>query len=165
MADEDAALEDSGDAGGSGIDGGTAIKAGGGILSGYGSFLAGIEKAKALEFQADVADRNANEAIQQGSFNAFRARLRGQQVLGAAKANYGASGVSTAYGSGAAVLMSSAALSELDRLNILHGADIKAANYENQARIDRFGAGNEKTAGVIGGIGGLVTSAGALAGI
>jgi hypothetical protein len=29
---------------------------------------------------------------------------------------------------------------ELDRLNILHGADIRAINYENQAAMDKFGA-------------------------
>jgi hypothetical protein len=49
--------------------------------------------------------------------------------------------------------------SELDRMNILHGADIRAINYQNQASMDRYGGENAKLGGYWKALGALTMGA------
>jgi hypothetical protein len=114
------------------------IVAGG--ISAYGAIQAGQSTADSLNAQADIAMKNADEALAQGKYNAARQSAVADNKIGASIAAYGASGVATNYGSAAEVIGAGARNAELDRLNILHGADVKAINYRNQAAMDRYGA-------------------------
>lgn len=128
-------------------------QAGGGGIAAYGNIIQGQMTAQTLDAQANLQESQASEAEQAGGYNASRAMLLANQKIGQIKGAYGASGVSQTSGSVQDVLGASAASAELDRLNILHGADIKAINYNNQASLDRYGAqsaiygGNWKAAG------------------
>lgn len=119
-------------------------------ISGVGNFMQGQQQSDALNYQAQAATNNANIARQQGAFDAARAGVFANQKIGAQVAGYAASGVDTSSGSALAVIMQSHANAELDRLNILHGADIKAINFENQSSIDKIAASNSKYAGQLG---------------
>ena len=164
MADESADYDSESDGADSGSgNSGAALKAFGGATQGIGALIQGMAQGNALDFQATVAGQNANEAIDQGNFNAQKSQLISGERIGAIQAGYGASGVSGNSGSAAAVLMSSASNAELDRLNILHGADIKATNFQNQMSLDRMGASSSRTGGFLNGVSGLVTSGAALA--
>ena len=119
-------------------------------MQGYGNYLSGQSQADALQYQSQAATINANEARQQGAFEASRSMVFANQKIGAQVAGYAAAGVDTTSGSALAVIQSSHANAELDRLNILHGADIKAINFENQSSIDKIAAGNTRQAGNLG---------------
>jgi hypothetical protein len=110
-----------------------------GGISAYGAIQSGQMTSQSLNAQADYALQNAAEAEAQGAFDANRQSLVSASKIGTQQAALGASGVSSGYGSGANILAASASNAEMDRLNILHGADIKAINYQNQAALDRYG--------------------------
>lgn len=112
----------------------------GGVLGAYGAYEQGQMESESLTQQSNSNLNNAELSLEQGTYNANRQGLQAAQKIGASKANYAASGVMTNSGSALDVLQSSAINSEMDKQNILHGADIKAISYENQASIDQFGA-------------------------
>lgn len=121
----------------------------GGVISGIGSLYSGRATQNALDAQADINDENAQLDIQQGDYNAMRQGMVVSQKLGAMKAAYGANGVSSNSGSVLDVLQQSATNGEMDTQNILHGAAIKAVNYQNEASMERLGASNAVTASYI----------------
>lgn len=130
----------------------------GGVVSAYGSLLNGQNTANSLNAQAGMQRVQAGEALQAGNYDAYRQALMAREAQGRATAALGASGVASGSSSEQAVLMSGAINAELDRQNILHGADIRATNYENQASLDSFGASKalegsyfSALAGVLGG--------------
>jgi hypothetical protein len=112
----------------------------GGPFNAAGDIVQGQMTSQTLDAQAGLADANAQEAENQGQYNATRQSLISSQKIGESEAAYGASGVTSSSGSVADVIGASNANAEMDRLNILHGADIKALNYNNQALMDRYGA-------------------------
>lgn len=110
-----------------------------GAFSAYGQQAQGQSTYDALNTQANLQEQNAEEALAQGQAQATRQQLTADKKIGTSVAAYAASGVQSNSGSVLEVLRNSAQNSELDRLNILHGADLKAINYRNQAALDRFG--------------------------
>ncbi len=112
----------------------------GGATSGIGALTQGQDQSNALTTSARIQRENATEALQKGAFDAQRQELIGGQKIGAADAAYGASGVTSTSGSVMDEMAMSHANLEMDRLNILHGADIRSINYNNQASMDSLGA-------------------------
>lgn len=112
----------------------------GGPVNAAGAIMQGQMTSSSLQNQANLQTAQAAEAESAGQYNATRESMLASQKIGTSVAAYGASGVSSNSGSVQDVLAASAANSELDRLNILHGADVKATNYSNQAALDRYGA-------------------------
>lgn len=112
----------------------------GGVAGAWGAQVQGQQEANSLEYQATIQKRNAQEALMAAKFNADRLSLSANKMMGAASAGYGAGGVDSSSGSVLSVLAASSANAELDRLNILHGGEMRAVNYENQASIDDLGA-------------------------
>lgn len=158
------AIDSGGSSGGRGSgNAGLVMQGIGGGFSGIGSIIQGNMQGDALDFQAGVNATNAQEAREQGAYNASRSQLLANKRIGAMRAGYGAAGISANSASASAVLMSSAANAELDRLNILHQADIKAVNFDNQAMLDRQGAENSRKGGYLGGVAGLVTAGATIA--
>ena len=89
------------------------------------------------EYNAAIAERNAGIARDQANADAEAQGRFARQKIGAARAAYGASGV-TLEGSPIDVLAMSASNAELDRLNILHAGEIKAMGYRDTAQLDRM---------------------------
>ena len=50
--------------------------------------------------------------------------------------------------------------SELDRLKILHGADVHAINYENQASLDEMGARSARNASYLNAVSSIMMGGG-----
>lgn len=117
----------------------------GGAIGAYGAIEQGQMQSESLNQQAQSNLNNAQQAKDQGLYNANRQMLLAQQTEGKGIANAGASGVDVNSGSPLSVFQSSAINAEMDKQNILHGADIRAIAYENQASIDRFGAASALT--------------------
>lgn len=106
----------------------------------YGSIIKGQQTSDLLDNQAATQRRNATQAIMAAKFNADRQSMIATKHIGAMTAGYSASGVDMTSGSVLATIGASSANAELDRLNIIHGGDIRAVNFENQASLDELGA-------------------------
>lgn len=127
-----------------------AAAGGGGLLSAIGSIKQGNDEANVSSYNADIANNNANLAIEQSQTEAKAFGIKSAMQLGSIQAGYGASGVSGASGSAQDVLRASAANAELDRLNILNQGASKANAYENEATLDMYRGGNQKESGYLG---------------
>lgn len=117
---------------------GTAFQVVGAGVSAYGDIVAGEDEASADQYNAYIANNNALIARQQGAYNAARQQGVSQRSIAKTTTAYAASGVATNTGSAAAVIGASAANAELDRQNIVHGADIRATAYTNQANMEIY---------------------------
>lgn len=109
-------------------------------ISAFGALQQGKMTSDSLNNQANNLQAQSDEAEQKGKFDAMREQMIATQRIGTSEAAYGASGVSANSGSVIDVIQASHQNAELDRLNILHGADIRALNYQNQAAMDRYAA-------------------------
>lgn len=119
----------------------------GGFFKAGGDLLAGWEKSQADKFNADVAARNAQMASQQASDEATMQQMSAAQSLGAARAAYGASGV-TMEGSPTAVLAHSASMAELDKQSLIYKGRLRSQGLNAEAAADRQAA----TAALVGGV-------------
>lgn len=108
-------------------------------MSAKGAIDAGRMTSQSLNNQADNLEAQAQESEDKGAYDAMREQMISGQKIGTATAAYGAAGVSATSGSVLDVMQASHQNAELDRLNILHGADVRAINYKNQASMNRFG--------------------------
>jgi len=108
-------------------------------ISAKGALEAGQMTSDSLNAQADSLEAQAQEAEAKGRFDSNRQQLMAGQKIGESTAAYGASGVTSTSGSVMDVIQALHMNAELDRLNILHNADVRAVNYHNQASMDRFG--------------------------
>ena len=142
----------------------------GGMVQAEGAKRTAKAQATVFDYNASVADRNAGISREQASRDAASQQRLSRQVIGAGRAAYGASGITTE-GSAMDVLQSGAELAELDRLNILYKGDLKALGYSDQSKIDTYASNNAieqghfaSAAGYISGASGAMSSAGGYAG-
>lgn len=131
------------------------------LSSAKGQQQQGEQAAAAAQYNADIANRNAAIAIQQGNFDADQQRRKAVLTMGQARALYGASGVTTE-GSPLDVLASSAAQAEQDVQTIKYRARLRALGYEDSAGLDSMSADNATSAGFSGAIGSLLGSGASL---
>jgi hypothetical protein len=115
-------------------------------LGAGGALAEGQEQSWAYEDEAQTAEKNAILAMREAEFNAYRQGVMATQVKGGIVADYGASGVTSDSGSVLDVLRQSHAMAELDRQNIMYGANVKVAQYQQAARAARAGAKQAKRA-------------------
>lgn len=121
----------------------------GGLLGAYGAKQDAQQRAFELEAEAKDAEQNAIMAREAGRYNAQRQGIIAAKTIGGIRADYAASGVTSDSGSALEVLRESHANAELDRQNILYGADARARNYEARASSARAGARGVRGAGDI----------------
>ena len=124
-------------------------------ISAYGSVEQGKMTSDSLNTQAQNLRAQAAESEAQGAYNAQRQQIMAGAKIGSETASFGASGVKANSGSALDVIQASHQNAEMDRLNILHGADIKAINYSNQASMDQYGAESALKGGWMKAIGSL----------
>lgn len=114
--------------------------------------------AQALWRDKELMEKNAEIAREAGAYNAARQQDSAFKAFGATRADYAASGVTQDSGSVVDILRESYANAELDRLNIIHGAEMDALDYENKAsglheQVDavRRTSGKRQLAALLGG--------------
>lgn len=112
----------------------------GSVFGAAGALMQGQAQASALDRAAEIQRNNARLDIQTGEANAALSAVRSNKQIGSITAAYGANGISSDSISALSVLAASTANAELDRQNIMHGAKVRAINYENQAAMDEIGA-------------------------
>jgi len=121
------------------------------IISAVGGAIGQIQqanaKASADEFNAKVEDRKAEIAKANAVANEQTQRRKTAKLLGTSRANIGASGITVA-GTPLRVLAETAALGELDALNIRFGGDVEAQGFQSNAALDRASATNTRNQGL-----------------
>ena len=121
------------------------------VVGVVGQVVSGMNASKADAYNAQIATQNAMIARNNAEFNAEQQQRAARLRIGAAEANYGASGITTE-GSPLDVLESSARNSEIDRQAIIYQGNIRAAGYQDQATLDQMRSGSDLTTGVFRGI-------------
>jgi hypothetical protein len=125
---------------------GTGLAAVGAIQQGNAARAAATYNAAVAENNAIVARQNAKLALSESNAEEQGVRRRTAQQLGTAGAAIGASGI-TQEGSALDVLEETVALGELDALTVRWQGDLKARNFEQQARGYQSSAELERMSG------------------
>ncbi len=122
------------------------LSAAGAVFSAIGAISGGQSARRASDYNAAIADRNAVVATQQASANEEAQRKIDARRMGAARAGYGASGV-TSDGSVLDVLGDSIAEAELNALNIRYEGKLAAQGYGDTAASARASGKSAQRAG------------------
>lgn len=157
-------------------EGALALSAGGGLLSAFGKMQAGEAAGAAGDYRAQVAENNAviarqnsNTSLQVGELDVGRQGLRSRAQSGAIKSGMAASGVDVNTGSYGDVQAAASELQQLDALTIrsdaarkAYGYNIEETNQKSTAALERAGADQSRTAGLLNATGSLLASAGSI---
>lgn len=129
----------------------------------YGAVQAGNQRAKAAQYNKDVAAQNAKIATEQGAEAALQSQRDTARKIGAMQANYGASGIDASTGTPLDVLTDSVRQGTLDDLTIKYDYSLRAAGYTNTSTLDGMEASNDTTSGYLNAagaaLGGTATAA------
>jgi len=106
--------------------------------------------ARASEYNATIALRNAEIARFQGEIAAEDQAKLAYKTLGAARAGYAASGITSNSGSAVDVLSESAANAARDRNMLKFSTDLRIQNFKDQANLDNMSAQNARTSSLFG---------------
>jgi hypothetical protein len=118
-------------------------------VAALGAVRSSQAQAAAANYNAQLADQNAQVANAQGAAAAEAQERDSKRRIGSMLAAYGASGVQTDTGSPTDVLADSARSASLDNLTIKYNAKLRAMGLEAQAGLDRSTASNATQAGYI----------------
>jgi hypothetical protein len=121
----------------------TVVSAAAGAAS---AIRSGNQAEAAAEYQAQVADVNAQQAQMAAEAEAEDRKRRARYLLGSQLAATGASGVQVE-GSPLLVMMDSAVQEDLEARRIRYRGYLQTAGSNNQAALARYEAGNYRTAG------------------
>lgn len=143
-------------------------------LQAFGSVQAGTSARQSARFNASVAENNAElsrrlaeDARRRGRIEEQRNRLQAARLKGRQAAALGAQGLDTSSGSPLDVLGDTAALGELDALQIRANAEreafqhsLRQSDFLNQASLSRARGDQAFTQGLFRAGGSLLTGAG-----
>lgn len=107
-------------------------------LSSVGTIIQGNAAKNAGEYNAALSDYNASQTENNGAIELQQQQRKAEQVIGNARAEMGASGVSSTQGSSLEVLKQSASQAALDSLNIQAKTAAKAYGYRATGSIQRY---------------------------
>lgn len=153
--------------------GGAALIGAGASLQAFSSLQAGASARQAARFNARVAENNAElsrrlaeDTRRRGRIDEQRSRLETARLKGRQAAALAAQGVDTSSGSPLRVLSDTAALGELDALQIRANAEreafehmLRQSDFLNQSSLSRSRGDQALTQGVFRAGGSLLTGA------
>lgn len=125
----------------------------------YGQIQQGKAAEKAAEYNAEVANMQAKDAINRGNIEAEAQRTKEAKVAGAQRAAAGASGAVVDSGSFADVVLDTVTTGERDAQTIRTNAMRQAWGLESQADIDLYSGRQAKAASQTAAAGTLLTGA------
>ena len=117
-----------------------AVPIAGGVFQAIAGLSEADEKSDELTRMAETEERNALVAREAGRYNAERQQRMATKEIGAIRSDYAASGITSDSLSALEVLRERHTNAELDRQNILYGADMKSVNLANKAKMSRVKA-------------------------
>ena len=123
----------------------------GAAVSAYGAVRQGQYQEAAAEYNAKIAERDAELARQKAEYDADVSAKEFKKLLGRQKALYAKAGVDISEGSPLLVMAYQAEEGERDRQAILYGGKTAQESAIDRARLFRFTGENAATAGYISG--------------
>lgn len=127
-------------------------------MGALGNGIQGESQKNISDYDAKVAEQNAQITRQQAKEEARRAMIVARKMIGDNRAAYAANGVSLS-GSALDVLGESAANAKLDELTILQEGEARGRMYEADARMARAVGNAARLGGYLGASGQLVSTA------
>jgi hypothetical protein len=141
---------------------GLGMQAFGGIMAGRAAKRAGKAEAERLEYNADIADLQAADALQRGVDAAGKQRAVTRQVIGTQRAGFAGQNVDVNVGSAVDVQADAALLGEHDAQQITANAEREAWGYRVEAVDRRLAARNARQNGNAAGNAAYFQTAGTL---
>lgn len=127
------------------------------VMGALGNGIQGESQKNISDYDAKVAEQNAQITRQQAKEEARRAMIVARKMIGDNRAAYAANGVSLS-GSALDVLGESAANAKLDELTILQEGEARGRMYEADARMARTVGNAARLGGYLGASGKLVSA-------
>jgi hypothetical protein len=115
-------------------------------VTAYGQYQAGKAQEAAYEYNAKVQEQNAKVAQDKAAYEADKQAQRVRRLNATQRAAYAASGINLS-GSALDLMEDSTTQGEMDRLAILYGGNVEAANARNEATLARFQGKSAAAAG------------------
>lgn len=119
-------------------------------LSAYGQYRQGQAQQQAYEYNAKVAEANAEAQKTETTYEEQQSHERLRRLMGTQRTLYAKAGVDLSSGSPLLVLAETAAEGAEEIQAIRYGGDVAATKELNQARLDRMYGKNTYNAGMIG---------------
>lgn len=142
----------------------TALLVSGLVLTGTGQITQGIAQKKAADANAHVQRIMATDALERGKAKEASQRRKTAALKGKQAAMFGASGGEVNTGSALEILADTAQFGELDALRIRNNAERESFAHLSSASISEAQGKNARTAGIIKGVGTLITAGTAVSG-
>ncbi|CAB4122032.1 hypothetical protein UFOVP16_43 [uncultured Caudovirales phage] len=118
----------------------TAVSAVGAIAAGNAQAASAKSAANAAQYNATIAEQNAQTALQASSANEDAQRRKSAVEMGRLRASLAENGVGFDSGSGMDLVTQSDMNAELDALNIRYGGQQQARAYRSQSALDTASA-------------------------
>lgn len=144
--------------------GSTVVGAVGSVTQGIAAQKAANYNAKIAEMNAELSQRQAKDAIERGQKEEQRKRMEVAQIRGQQKVAMAANGVDLGYGSPLDIAIDTAVMGELDALTIRSNANREAYDFEVQAVNQRAGANLARMEGKSQAMGSYLGAAGTVLG-
>lgn len=119
----------------------------GGGISAYSQYQAGKSQEALNNYNASLESQNANTASRDAAIQANQTRLQNQRIQAKQRAAFASSGVIGETGSPLLVQTEQAGYLEMGALEIERQGNIRAAQYSQQAVLDRMAGKAARTAG------------------
>ena len=126
-------------------------------ISAYGMYEQGQSAKKAGEYNAEMNQRAADDALQRGSIDAARVKENTRKLISSQIAASGASGFDSSTGTPLDLSVEAKGYGELDALTTINNAQRQASGLEAQATLDRFQGSASARAGTMGAAGTLIS--------
>lgn len=126
-------------------------------IQAMGAMEAAAAKKREADYNAQVADMKAKDAINRGNIEAEAQRTKTAKVSGAQRAAMGASGAVVDSGSFGDILLDTATTGEKDAQTIRTNAMREAWGYENQSESYTLAGQRAETEGTWAAAGSLIT--------
>lgn len=132
----------------------------GGVTGAYGQYQAGQHNQKLMDANAQIADWQAQDALDRGKDEAAKHRSAVRRMVGSQRARLAAQGIDIESGSALDLQLDTARLGELDALTIENNAAREAWGYRVQAQDYRTRGAIARYEGKQAAVGTLLTTGG-----
>lgn len=122
----------------------------GSTIAALGTLRQGQYAKKAMEYNAQIAERESEAARQKAEFDAEASARKFKSIMGRQRALYSKAGVDITKGSPLLMLSWQAEEAERERQAILYGGNIASQQERNKTTMFRFQGSEAAKAGVIG---------------
>jgi hypothetical protein len=128
-------------------------------VTAYGQYQAGQDKKAALDYNAQIEERNAQVRLEKAEYDANQKDKRTRAVIASQRVAFAAGGFTVA-GTPLDTLRDTATQGEMDRMAIMYGGEMDAENSRNQATLNRMEGKAASKAGKFAAAGTVLSGAG-----